>query len=749
MKLFTVVILLMVFAVSADVVYRSPQPVETAEYLGMDSGILVRFNLPALYTVQGDLSGFGRGVYFRVPGGGTGAEFGTPDVPVIRRMVQIPATGDISVEIVSAETSVLGNYTVIPFQPYQDRCGHQPPLKVNPDVYGTDAVFPVSPVSLHRIGILRDIRVAWLSFNPVQVNPVTGQTLVTTSVTVRLVSNGAPGQNELQRVSTGVSRSFLPYYAEVLGFQGGTDAIVDGSYLVIGAEEAVNLCQNLIQWKREKGYDVHIGYLEDIGNNSSALNSYIENAFNTWSNPPEWVLLLGDATGVPVYWVGSIASDNQYGVIGTGVDPSIHVGRLCADTGSLNYVSWKIWAHEIDPYEPSSSWFQYGVCLGSSDFTDPLQSWRHKQIMANDGNMDVALYCPNPAYGGMYPTVANITEELNRGVSYFSYIGHGSRTSWGTTGFSNSNVHALNNNRRLPWISSIACVNSQFASGGSGDCFGEAWMKSGSIDQPRGAIGFMGASVNSPVGPTDSLAIYQIRGYFQMDMHHMGQAFDYGKIKAYEFTGNASNSNMHLIMGEPEHDIYHTTGPLVHLSASHPGTVSPGNFSVTVTAAGSPVNNAMVGLCQETTVLASGRTNSSGQVTLNIPEVPGSSDVTLTVTAHNLYPLQVMVPTGVGLEGGSGPAPAGFHLSQAHPNPVSSVTSIGFGTAGTGEAVLQVFDLSGRVVNTLHRGELLPGNHTVIWDGTDTRGLPVPGGIYFYRLQTPDGTATRSCVVIR
>lgn len=748
MKYLVFTVLLIVFSATAGIVYRAPQPVESAEYLGTDSGQLVRFNLTALEADETSLDGFGAGVVFRVPGGGYGSEIGTPDLPVIRRMVQIPATGGIELEIVSAETSVLGNYDVLPAQPFPERSGYQPPLRVNQEVYGASRLYPSSPVTLHGISILRDIRVAWVCFNPVQVNPVTGEALVTTSVTVRLVNNGEPGENELYRVPAGLTRSFLPYYREVLGFQ-ETDAVVDGSYLVIGSSAAVGLCSDLIQWKREKGYDVQIGLMENIGFSSGAVDAYITNAFNTWANPPEYVLLLGDEVGVPAYWVGSIASDNQYGVIGTGVDPSIHVGRLCADTATLNYVSWKVWSYEIDPYEPAASWFQYAISIGSNDFQDPLMSWRYAQIMANDGSMDVTLYCPTGTYGGINPTVSLISEEVNSGLSLISYIGHGSRTTWVTTGFSNSNVAALTNGRKLPWISSIACVNCQFADGGSGDCFGEAWLKSGSIATPRGAVGFMGASVNSPVGPTDSLALYQFKGYFQLDMHHMGQAFDYGKIKAYEYTGNASNSNMHMIMGEPEHDIFTTTGPLVHLSATHPAQITLGSFAVNVTAGGSPVENALVGLCQGTTVLASGRTNSSGAVTLNIPEVPGSDEVTVTVTAHNLYPMQVAVPVAVGTAEDQGAPVPGFHLGAAIPNPISTGASLGFTTTVGGHVSLQVFDLSGRIVRTLQQGDLPAGTHSVLWDGADSRGTMVPGGVYFYRLSSPEGTVSRSCVVIR
>jgi hypothetical protein len=731
----------MAFAASAGVVYRAPSAVETALFLGTDNGPMVQFNLSALQTVESSVDGYGSGVVFRIPGGGYGAEVGTPDVPAIRRMVRIPDTGHISLEIVDVEYSTLGNYNVLPAQPFPIRSEGPLPFKVNEEVYSTSAFYPASPVTVERFSILRDIRIAWLRFNPVSVNPVTGETRIATSVTVRLAGVPGQGENELQRASSGVSRSFMPYYSEVLGFE-ATDAIVDGSYLVIGSQEAVDLCEDLIQWKREKGYDVQIGLMEDIGFSSGQVDSYIENAFNTWANPPEWVLLLGDEVGVPAYWVGSTASDNQYGVIGSGVDPSIHVGRLCADTGTLNYVSWKILTYEKNPYEPASSWFQYGVCMGSSDFTDPLQSWRHKQIMANDGDMSVTLYCPSSAYGGINPTIANITAELNNGVSLFSYIGHGSRTSWVTTGFSNSNVAALTNNMRLVWISSIACQNSRFADGGSDDCFGEAWLKSGSIADPKGAIGFMGATVNSPVGPTDSLAIFQLRGYFQLDMHHMGQAFDYGKIKAYEYTGNTGNSNMHMIMGDPEHDIFTTTGPLVHLSASHAGSVSPGTFQVTVTAAGSPVENAMVGLCQGEVTLASGFTNASGIASISVPSIPTGDNVTLTVTAHNLYPLQTTVP--VGGTGNAGQTSGVIeHLQLGVNTPVTGTAAVSFTVPQAGHARLSVFDMTGRVVATLVDGEVAAGQHSLNWNAD------VSGGIYFLRLDVPGQSLVKNCVVLR
>lgn len=731
------VLSLAAFSALAGTVYRASEAVETAEYMGTDNGPVVQFNLTALETVDSYLDGYGSGIVFRIPGGGYGAEVGTPDVPCIRKMVQIPNTGDVTVEIISSDVSVLGNYNVLPAQPFAERTAGALPLRVNQETYSTSEPFPSSPVVIERISILRDVRVAWVRFNPVSVNPVTGETFITTNVQFKLVSSSAQGENELHRTAQGMTRSYMSLYEEVLGLN-LTDAVIDGSYLVIGPQEAVDLAADLIQWKREKGYEVHVATTEDIGTTSAAIDAYIEDAFNTWTNPPEYCLLLGDEAAVPVYWVSSTAADNQYGVIGSGVDPSIHIGRLCSDTASLAYTAWKVFAYETEPYEPAASWFQYAVSIGSTDFQDPLMSYRYKEIMANDGNMDVSLFCNSSAYGGVPPSVSNLSAEFNAGRSLVSYIGHGSLSTWVTTGFNNSDVNALTNGRMLPWISSIACQNSQF--GGNSTCFGEAWLNAGDMANPSGAIGFMGATVNSPVGPTDSLAMYQFRGYFQEEMYHMGAAFDYGKIKAYEFTGSTTNSNMHMIMGEPEHDIFCTTGPIPHLSMSHPASIATGNFTVQITCPAGAVENALVGLCQGDVTLGSGYTDASGNVTINVPSIPGGDYVEITATAHNMYPKQESVPvSGSGVENETSGIGA---VSLNVATPITGSAAVSFSVPSAGHANLSVFDMTGRVVTTLVNGEVAAGQHSVNWNAETA------GGIYFLRLDTPGQSMVQNCVVL-
>ena len=109
LRILIVPLVMITFAVNAYVLYRSEEYSETAEYIGLDSeGILVEFTLPALTAGSENVGEFGERTILRDPGEGRGGPVGNPDLPVIRRMVLVPNTGDISVEIVSSVSSPLG-----------------------------------------------------------------------------------------------------------------------------------------------------------------------------------------------------------------------------------------------------------------------------------------------------------------------------------------------------------------------------------------------------------------------------------------------------------------------------------------------------------------------------------------------------------------------------------------------------------------------------------------------------------------
>ncbi len=89
-------------------------------------------------------------------------------------------------------------------------------------------------------------------------------------------------------------------------------------------------------------------------------------------------------------------------------------------------------------------------------------------------------------------------------------------------------------------------------------------------------------------------------------------------------------------------------------------------------------------------------------------------------------------------------------LHGAAPNPFNPMTTISFSVpAGAAKASLRVYDAAGRLVRSLHRGALAPGDHAVTWRGDDHAGRAVPSGVYFCRLETDGHVQGKSLVLVR
>ena len=93
---------------------------------------------------------------------------------------------------------------------------------------------------------------------------------------------------------------------------------------------------------------------------------------------------------------------------------------------------------------------------------------------------------------------------------------------------------------------------------------------------------------------------------------------------------------------------------------------------------------------------------------------------------------------------------AGWRLQPNVPNPFNPGTTIVFEAPSNPRRVrLDVLDVAGRRVRTLLSGPTRPDVNAVFWDGRDDQGRAVSTGVYFYRLDTGDFTATRRMTLLR
>jgi hypothetical protein len=88
-------------------------------------------------------------------------------------------------------------------------------------------------------------------------------------------------------------------------------------------------------------------------------------------------------------------------------------------------------------------------------------------------------------------------------------------------------------------------------------------------------------------------------------------------------------------------------------------------------------------------------------------------------------------------------------LDQNHPNPFNPSTLISFSLDRDENVSLVIYDVSGRHIQTLVSRPMTSGTHSEVWDGRDTFGQPVAGGIYFYRLSAGNRSLTKKMILLK
>jgi len=141
---------------------------------------------------------------------------------------------------------------------------------------------------------------------------------------------------------------------------------------------------------------------------------------------------------------------------------------------------------------------------------------------------------------------------------------------------------------------------------------------------------------------------------------------------------------------------------------------------------------------------------------------PSATTWTMTLNASTLVQLEVLdpVPPGIHILGKRGhdyltpplavapPLPPSAMMSAPWPNPSRDAVSFDLVLAKPGSMDVAVYDLAGRRVTTLVRGQVEAGTRTLRWDGRDTSGRPVRG-MFFVRVNGGETDLSRRKLLIR
>ncbi len=88
-------------------------------------------------------------------------------------------------------------------------------------------------------------------------------------------------------------------------------------------------------------------------------------------------------------------------------------------------------------------------------------------------------------------------------------------------------------------------------------------------------------------------------------------------------------------------------------------------------------------------------------------------------------------------------------LEANYPNPFNPTTTINFSIKYDEKVSIDVFNSRGQRVTTLVDDHLQAGRHNVVWNGRDNRNREVGSGVYFYRIESGEWTATEKMLLVK
>ncbi len=93
-----------------------------------------------------------------------------------------------------------------------------------------------------------------------------------------------------------------------------------------------------------------------------------------------------------------------------------------------------------------------------------------------------------------------------------------------------------------------------------------------------------------------------------------------------------------------------------------------------------------------------------------------------------------------------------FQVDAPYPNPFNPSTSVRLHVPlvnGSSSLELDVYDLQGRKIRTLHNGAISSGWHTLVWDGRDNTGRAQSSGLYFMRARSGQQSSIHKMTLVK
>ncbi len=688
-----------------------------------EAGITLELELPCLERQEIEMEGASYQL-LSVPGGRFEGEPGQAALPVLTRLVAIPARAAVQVRVTDRVEETFSGFHLLPQQPDEDE-GFQKDAAY----YSRGGLGNTAPVSVGEPALIRNLRVVPVTFRPVQYDPAAGKVVVASRMTVELSFTGSDDTNAAPPAARKIPRSFDNMYRQaVVGYDRGEAEVGPGSYLIICPNNStvISYLNTLLDWRKRQGYNVVLATTSQTGTSTSSIKNYIQNAYNTYDPPLEFVVLAGDDGGSYDVntWTESVSGyygegDHYYTTLAGGDQLSdIHLGRLSfRSTSELNTIVNKIVNYETNPYMSDVGWFRRASLTGDPNPSGMsciyVNQWVKNQLL------DLGYTQVDTIWSGNFSSL--MAGDLNNGLTIFTYRGY-----WGMSNFTTSHINSSTNGQKLPFAVILTCDTGSFKDDNS--CRSEAFLRRSG----GGGIAAIGtATLGTHTRYNNCMFAGILEGALNMGDFRVGPALTRGKLEMYNNYQLSQPSRVETwsvwnnLMGDPATEIW--TGQPANLYVDHPGTVAVGATSValTVTTTGSvPVPDAQVTLYKSGQIQVTGYTNESGHVNLPLAGHTSGS-LLVTVTKHNFDPYLGSITLG------STSVFLSASASSVDDDGSGQSSGNGDGTVNPGETIelgVDITNLGTSTASGVTATISCDDPHVTITDGSDSYGDIGPGG---------------------
>jgi hypothetical protein len=625
-------------------------------------------------------------------------DIGNPDLPVFTKLIEVPETGDISIEVShknirEIDLALWGYpYEVFPSQPSRSKKvqGQSERLILNKQTYSLDEFYGQDLISVERIGVMRGRSIARLQISPFSYNPITNTLFEVENVQFNLAFEIPIHQQKMAYQSP----SFEMHFSKLANRSSFKNDFSNTPIKMILLADPIfeDALQDFVQWKKRKGIEVIEMYKGQGGTGNTAesmkvsIQSIYENA--TEENPaPSYLLIVGDHEQMPSFDQGQHVSDMYYCEFDGAGDylPEMFYGRFSANSV----------AELLPQIEKTIQYEQY---------TMPDPSYLDEMLMvagvdsywaSTHGNGQINYgtdYYFNSAHEltthtFLYPESDTqaaeqaIVNHISEGVGFANYTAHCGPAGWSDPSFEVYDVISLQNEDQYGLFIGNCCQSNTFD---GATCLGEALLRS----EKKGAVGYIGATNNTlwdedfywgvgngpisanPTYEESSAAVYDCTFHENEELEEIWSITQGQMLQAGNWAVSESNSDdqyyweIYMLMGDPTVLTYY--GRPSSLEVLHSEVIPLGASSINV----STEPYTYVAINQSGVLLDASYSNELGEVILSFNPLTSNGSLEIVASKQNR---QVYI-SGINI------------IASDDPFIVFSALSINDGDAGNGVA---------------------------------------------------------------